>query len=73
MKEIKKVSLSNVISKLTRNEMRYVMAGSGSGSPDCILTGNEKIIYSGGEPVSYVCEWKCKSSGTHWGGCSVWG
>ena len=30
MKEIKKLSLSNVISKLTRNEMRYVMAGSGT-------------------------------------------
>ena len=30
MKQIKKLSLSNVISKLTRNEMRYVMAGSGS-------------------------------------------
>jgi hypothetical protein len=29
MKQIKKLSLSNVISKLTRNEMRYVMAGSG--------------------------------------------
>lgn len=30
MKQIKKLSLSNVIGKLTRNEMRYVMAGSGS-------------------------------------------
>ncbi len=29
MKQIKKLSLSNVISKLSRNEMRYVMAGSG--------------------------------------------
>ena len=36
MKEIKKLSLSNVISKLTRNEMRYVMAGSGaSEAPGC--------------------------------------
>ncbi len=32
MKQIKKLSLSNVISKLSRNEMRYVMAGSGNGS-----------------------------------------
>lgn len=30
MKQIKKLSLSNVIGKLTRNEMRYLMAGSGS-------------------------------------------
>lgn len=30
MKQIKKLSLSNVIGKLTRNEMRYVMAGSGA-------------------------------------------
>lgn len=28
-KQIKKLSLSNVVGKLTRNEMRYVMAGSG--------------------------------------------
>lgn len=31
MKQIKKLSLSNAIGKLTRNEMRYVMAGSGNG------------------------------------------
>ena len=36
MKQIKKLSLSNVISKLTRNEMRYVMAGSG-GDTECLL------------------------------------
>lgn len=30
MKQINKLSLSNVIGKLTRNEMRYVMAGSGA-------------------------------------------
>lgn len=30
MKKLEKLSLSNVISKLTRNEMRYVMAGSGT-------------------------------------------
>jgi len=36
MKEIKKISLSNVINKLSRNEMRYVMAGSGdSGGTTC--------------------------------------
>lgn len=37
MKQIKKLSLSNVIGKLTRNEMRYVMAGSGTGSADDCL------------------------------------
>ena len=35
MKQIKKLSLSNVIGKLTRNEMRYVMAGSGAVTPEC--------------------------------------
>ena len=39
MKEIKKLSLSNVISKLTRNEMRYVMAGSGSAG-SCVDTSS---------------------------------
>jgi hypothetical protein len=42
--------------------MRNVMAGSG-GIPgtntNCSLTGNEKILYSGDEPVAYFCEWKC--------------
>ena len=36
MKGIKKISLSNVINKLSRNEMRYVMAGSGSTTCDCV-------------------------------------
>lgn len=35
MKQIKKLSLAKAISKLTRNEMRYMMAGSGSSGTDC--------------------------------------
>lgn len=35
MKEIKKKGLYKFIEKLTRNEMRYVMAGSGSSGSGC--------------------------------------
>ncbi|PRZ22918.1 hypothetical protein [Flavobacterium granuli] len=35
MKQIKKLSLSNLIGKLTRNKMRYVMAGSGDSAKKC--------------------------------------
>lgn len=53
MKQIKKLSLSNVIGKLTRNEMRYVMAGSGS---DACKKACEKVTYNseccGGMAVS---------------------
>ncbi len=66
MKQIKKLSLSNVISKLTRNEMRYVMAGSGSTDfgyssyGECIIKtscysrgdGDWECFYYGGR---YIC------------------
>jgi len=35
MKEIKKISLSNITNKLSRNEMRAIMAGSYSGTESC--------------------------------------
>lgn len=35
MKQIKKLSLSNVIGKLTRNEMCYVIGGSVAVTPEC--------------------------------------
>lgn len=41
MKQIKKMSLSNIISNLTRNEMRNIMAGSGSGSHTCLCNGSD--------------------------------
>ena len=44
MKEIKKLSLSNVISKLTRNEMRYVMAGSGAEGTTCKAICNDGTL-----------------------------
>lgn len=58
MKQIKKLSLSNVIGKLTRNEMRYVMAGSGSGGGCKLVVQNANgtyTTYSGTcvTPVSY--------------------
>ena len=37
MKEIKKLSLSNVIRKLTRNEMRYIMGGMNCKTNPCIV------------------------------------
>jgi hypothetical protein len=64
MKQIKKLSLSNVISKLTRNEMRYVMAGSGGGTESCnAYTGCssgcvERIPIPGGD-WKYVCNTCC--------------
>ncbi|MBF4518773.1 hypothetical protein IRZ71_20655 [Flavobacterium sp. ANB] len=58
---------------LSRKEMKTIMGGySGGSGSGCTLTGNEKIIYSGGEPVSYACEWSCNGT-LKWGGCSVWG
>lgn len=54
MKQIKKLSLSNVISKLTRNEMRYVLAGTGyGGSTTCY--GSDETCYTDSEGVKYVC------------------
>jgi hypothetical protein len=50
MKQIKKLSLSNVIGKLTRNEMRYVMAGSGSTckTSDCtVYDSNTGMTHTG--------------------------
>lgn len=60
MKKIKKLSLSKVVNKLTRNEMRYVLAGSGvSGLFPC---------YCNGKLLAYVdsvddCLWTCKANG----------
>lgn len=54
MKQIKKLSLSNMISKLTRNEMRYVMAGSGGGgSTTCY--GSSKVCYTDAAGTKYTC------------------
>ena len=33
---MKKLNFANVIQKLTRNEMRYVMAGSGANNGPCL-------------------------------------
>ena len=41
--------------------------------PKCVETGTTRILYSGGEPVSMVCEYSCSDNTTRWGGCSVWG
>lgn len=70
---MKKLSLKNATSMLTRKEMKAITGGYSAGGAGCVLTGNERIIYSGGEPVSYVCEWACEDGSTRWGGCSVWG
>lgn len=52
LKNMKKVklSLSNVIGKLTRNEMRYVLAGSGG-----IACGQPCILYYNGSNHSGMC------------------
>ena len=34
MKKLEKISLANIKSKLNRNEMKNIMAGSGNGCPD---------------------------------------
>jgi hypothetical protein len=68
---MKKLSLKNAGSMLSRKEMKAITGGY-AGEPDYVLTGEEKFIYSGGEPVSYVCEWSCGGE-LHWGDCSVWG
>ncbi len=60
MKQIKKLSLSNVISKLSRNEMRYVMAGSGNRT--CISTP----ACASGCSDGWYCS-NCTSCGTYTG------
>ena len=57
MKQIKKLSLSNVIGKLTRNEMRYVMAGSGT-AVEC-ATSFVKCGYMGEGNCGEIVENKC--------------
>lgn len=61
MKQIKKLSLSNLISKLTRNEMRYVIAGSGSnGVNDCC------IAYGSGVTPLWSCGYDYKTAQDHY-------
>ncbi|WP_026712790.1 hypothetical protein [Flavobacterium daejeonense] len=69
---MKKLSLKNAENMLSRKEMKAINGGYGGYGSGCTLTGEEKILYSGGEPVSYVCEWNCGGE-LRWGGCSVWG
>lgn len=54
MKEIKKISLSNVISKLSRNQMRYVMAGSGG--MNCKTGGCSVYDSNSGQTYSGTCQ-----------------
>ncbi|UPQ79247.1 hypothetical protein M0M57_00040 [Flavobacterium azooxidireducens] len=66
------------VTVLNKTELKKI---EGSGRRNCTLTGNEQIIYSGGEAVGYSCEWTCTRTFlgigigevTGWGGCSVWG
>lgn len=41
MKKLQKLSLSKMIDKLTRNEMRYVIAGSGTGTCAVMMTNGD--------------------------------
>lgn len=60
MKQIKKLSLSNLVSKLTRNEMRYIMAGSGAGQPtDCVHPACTPVCATPSHPNSYCATTVC--------------
>lgn len=67
MKQIKKMSLSNMISKLTRNEMRYVMAGSGDDDVPCPAEGtytpcdDKTVCKTDAHPNSYCATTSCKT------------
>ncbi len=61
MKQIKKLSLSNVIGKLTRNEMRYVMAGSGAVTPECTEECNSCKFCSSNSSCPKCTAGKCSA------------
>lgn len=57
MKKIKNLNLASFVNKLTRNEMRYVMAGSGSASCKNSFTkcGRSEDAGTCGEYVENKC------------------
>ena len=59
------------VAVLKKDEQKSI--NGGLREPKCVETGTTRILYSGGEPVSMVCEYSCSDNTTRWGGCSVWG
>lgn len=69
---MKKLSLKNASTLLSRNEMKAISGGY-AGGPDCKIVSDEILYSPEGQPVAIVCTWVCGDGYSWKGGCGVWG